>query len=304
VYGDEGRGVTNATASLAEMVAIQEKVLALLERAIPCTVKVDGGSGVVVDEEGRILTVAHVGRTAGRPVRITFPDGKVVKGQTLGNNAKVDAGVARTGERQGGACVPMGDSDTVKPGDWCVALGYPITYKAGEAPAVRIGRVLAVQSHAIVADCTIMGGDSGGPLFNLEGEVIGIGSRASGPASMNIFVPVNEFSESWDKFLAGTDWSGCRHDEQGQHGDAFLGIGPARKAAGAAVGKVIPGSPAEAAGLQAGDIVTRIDGVGVSSYAQILPVILRRKPGDELPLNILRGEKAITLQVKLGETRE
>lgn len=302
--GRDAAAASNTPLSLAEMATIQDSVLALLERAMPCTVKVDGGSGVVVGEDGLVLTVAHVGRVANRPVRITFPDGKVLKGTTLGNNAKVDAGVARIAETYDGGHVPMGNSDAVKQGDWCVALGYPVTYRAGEAPAVRVGRVLAVQPHAIVTDCTIMGGDSGGPLFNLAGEVIGISSRASGPPTLNIHVPVNEFTEAWDKFLAGTDWSGCRHDHDDEPGYAFLGIGPDRDAAPAAIGKVFPDSAAEKAGLQVGDIVTAIDGVDVTSYAEILPVVFRKAPGDEISIRVQRGDAAVDLKAQLGEAPE
>lgn len=302
--GDDDVGATDPPLTLAGVTGIQDKVLTLLERAIPCTVKVDGGSGVVVGKEGHILTVAHVGRTANRPVRITFPDGKVVKGKTLGNNAKVDAGVAHTTAKHGDVHVSMGDSDTVKQGDWCVALGYPVSYKAGEPPAVRVGRVLAIQPHAIVTDCTIMGGDSGGPLFNLDGEVIGIGSRASGPPTVNIHVPVNEFTQAWDKFLAGTDWSGCRHDEDGEHGYAFLGIGPTSDADNAEIGKVFPGSAADSAGLQKGDVVAAVDGVDVASYREILPVVLRREPGEEVEISVRRGDAILALKATLGEARE
>jgi serine protease Do len=296
--------VTNLPPTLADMVAIQDKVLAMLERTVPCTVKVDGGSGVIIDEAGTLLSVAHVCRVADRPVTITFPDGKVVKGKTLGNNAKVDAGMARISDPYEGPHVPMGDSDAVKPGDWCVALGYPVSYKLGQAPAVRLGRVLNIQSHAIITDCTIMGGDSGGPLFNLDGEVIGIGSRASGSTRQNISVPVNEFTEAWDRHLAGTDWSGCRHDKTEDHGQAYLGISPVRKSRGTEIGKVYPDSPAEKAGLRAGDVVTTIDGVRVAFYREILPVIFRKKPGDKLDICIQRDATALTLNVALGEVSQ
>lgn len=299
--GADDEDVTPPPTTLADMVGIQDQVLAMLARAASCTVKVDGGSGVVIDEAGTLLTVAHVGRVAGRSVRITFPDGKVVKGKTLGNNDKVDAGVARITDAYEGPHVPMGDSNAVKPGDWCVALGYPVSYKAGQAPAVRLGRVLDIQSHAIITDCTIMGGDSGGPLFNLDGEVIGIGSRASGSTRQNISVPVNEFTEAWDRHLAGTDWSGCRHDQVAAHRDAYLGIGPTRKARNASIGEVFPSSPAEKAGLRAGDVVTTIDGVKVASYGEILPVIFRKEPGDELEICIKRDASALTLNAVLGE---
>ncbi len=302
--GDDNTAVTNPPLSLAAAIDIQDKVLALLERAIPCTVNLDGASGVVVSKEGHILTAAHVGRVADRSVRITFPDGRIVRGKTLGNNAKVDAGVATTGEAHDGPHVRMGDSDNVKPGDWCVALGYPVSYWAGEPPAVRLGRVLAIQPHAIVTDCTIMGGDSGGPLFNLQGEVIGIGSRASGPPDVNIHVPVNEFTEAWDKFLAGTDWSGCRHDSEGEHGHAFLGIGPASDADNARIGKVFPASAAEKADLREGDVITAIDGTDVGSYGEILPIVFRQEPGDEIEVSVRREEATLTLKATLGEALE
>ncbi len=304
LWGDEEAVATNRPLSFAEVTGIQGKVLALLERAAPATVKVGGGSGVIVDEEGHVLTVAHVGRRANRPIRITLADGTELRGKTLGNNDKVDAGVAKVTGRDDWTHTPMGDSDRLKVGDWCVALGYPVSYKAGEPAAVRVGRVLAIRPHAIITDCTIMGGDSGGPLFNLDGEVVGIATRASGPPALNLYVPINEFTEAWDKFLAGTDWHGCRHDEEEQPAHAYLGIGPTDNVRSAEIGRVFEDSPADKAGLRTGDTVTAVDGADVASYTEILPLMLRREPGDEVEIAVRRDDATVVLKATLGEVEE
>ena len=124
-----------------DLKAIERQIQETLKRVMPAVVSVSGGSGVVVSADGYVLTVAHVGMRAGRHVTITFPDGRDVRGKTLGNDEGVDAGLIKIDGEGPFPFVPMGKSADVKAGTWCLALGYPVSFERGKPPALRIGRV-------------------------------------------------------------------------------------------------------------------------------------------------------------------
>src|SRR5262249_57320766 len=129
---------------------------------------------------GLIVTVAHVGQKAGRALTITFADGKRVKGKTLGNFRNADAGMAQITDKGEWPHAEVARAGSLKPGQWCLAMGYPVSFAKGQRPPVRIGRVLRHSATSVASDCPLMGGDSGGPLFDLEGRGIGLNSRVRG----------------------------------------------------------------------------------------------------------------------------
>ena len=116
---------------------------------------------MVVSKEGLVLTVAHVGQRAGRSVFVIFPDGRRHRAITLGNDRGADAGMVKITDPGPWPSAEIGTSADLKPGQWCLTLGYPITFDLGRPPIVRIGRVLTTWKTEMVTDCTIMGGDSG-----------------------------------------------------------------------------------------------------------------------------------------------
>ena len=193
-----------------DLKAIERRAQETLKRVMPAVVSVAGGSGVVVSPDGYVLTVAHVGMKAGRRVTITFPDGRTVRGKTLGNDEGVDAGLIKIDGEGPFPFVPMGKSADVKAGMWCLALGYPVSFDRGKPPALRIGRVQRNRKTAIITDCTIMGGDSGGPLFDLDSNLIGIGSRCDDELNINIHVPVDCYQNDWDRLTKGEDFNSLR----------------------------------------------------------------------------------------------
>ncbi len=193
--------------SIEELRSLEKHVAKVVKRVTPAIIGIGGGSGVVIDDEGHILTVGHVGARANRQVQITFPDGKRVRGKTLGNNRGVDSGMAKLSQEGGWPHVEMGDSSKVKVGQWCLAIGFPSSFTRGQQPPVRIGRVLSISERTIVTDCPLMGGDSGGPLFDLQGKVIALSSRVGGSILSNVHVPVNMYTKEWDRLVAGEDWN-------------------------------------------------------------------------------------------------
>ncbi len=224
--------VTRPPQDIADLKILERAVQKTIAQVSPSVVCVARGSGVVISEDGYVLTVAHIAQHAGRNVVVTFPNGKRAQAITLGNDHGVDAGMVKITDKGPWPHVAMGDSTAVQPGQWCLTLGYPATFQHGQLPVARIGQVLRNSRREIITDCTIMGGDSGAPLFDLEGKVIGIGSMCDDSLLYNIHVPMACFGDGWEKLLKGEDFnSPAGNDADGPHRPPQRGHGhrgPAR----------------------------------------------------------------------------
>ena len=288
---------TIAPASIADLKAIEQRVQQVIEKVRPAVVGVSGGSGVVVSEEGLVLSVAHVAGRANRRMAFSFPDGKHARGTTLGNDRAGDAGMMKIADAGPWPFAPMGKSADVKVGQWCVAMGYPVSFGRSRGPVVRIGRVLYNGPTGIITDCTIMGGDSGGPLFDLDGNVIGISSTCGDSVLHNVHVPIDRFRQYWDGLAKGEDVT------EGRFGrTAFLGVGPDPEAGGSRVGTVVTGSAAEKAGIKVGDIIERFAGRELRDFVELPMMVRQRKPGDKVEVQVRRGQELLKLSVTLGES--
>ncbi|MBP85679.1 MAG: hypothetical protein CMJ64_03020 [Planctomycetaceae bacterium] len=192
----------------ADLRVLEQAASAVAAKAIPCTVGIrvgqNYGSGVVISENGLILTAAHVTSRPGRPAEIRFPDGTTVSGKTLGMNMEADGALIQITDEGKWPFAPLVTLDDYpRPGDWCVATGHPGGFDDKRSPPVRFGRLIDVNKYILRSDCTINSGDSGGPLFDIEGRVIGIHSRISEEATVNLHGPVLEFLESWSQMRGG-----------------------------------------------------------------------------------------------------
>jgi V8-like Glu-specific endopeptidase len=201
-----------APKDLKELRALETQVKKVLDKTIACTVgvRVDAaqGSGVIVTEDGYVLTAGHVSGKPDRDVELILPSGKVLKGKTLGQNTAIDSGLIKITEPGKYPFAEMGRSGALHKGQWVIGIGHPGGFRANRTPVVRLGRVLAVNSFVIRTDCTLVGGDSGGPLFDLDGKVVGIHSRI-GAASIteNLHVPVDTYRDSWDRLAQSESWN-------------------------------------------------------------------------------------------------
>jgi serine protease Do len=194
-----------APTSLADLKSIEQRIRELVRRVSPAVVDVEigsgTGSGVIISQDGLVLTAGHVCGKAGRDVRMTFPDGRKARGKTLGVSKDSDCGLIRITERGPWPRVPVGELDQARAGDWVLALGHPGGFDLKRSLVVRLGRIIQLEEGNLQTDCTISQGDSGGPLIDMFGRVIGIHSYISSSLTANFHVAITEFYQNWDQML-------------------------------------------------------------------------------------------------------
>jgi serine protease Do len=287
--------------SLDDLKAIQAQTRKVIQKVIPATVGVRiggaSGSGVIVSKEGLVLTAGHVSGKPGQKCTFILSDGKEIKGESLGRNERIDSGMFKITTPGDWPYAEMGKSEDLKPGQWCIAIGHPNGYVKGRTPVVRLGRVLNSGKTSISTDCTLVGGDSGGPLFDMEGKVVGIHSRIGGTISANIHVPVYAYRDQWEQLVKGDEIVPGASVAI----NAYLGVTRDEDARECKLSRVTEGSPAEKGGMKAGDVITRFDGKDVKSYDDLLGVLAKKKPGDEVEVLVKRGEETKSLKVKLDK---
>ncbi len=291
-----------APRTVAELKAMQAVTQRLSEQVMPATVGVRvgpaQGSGVIVTKEGHVLTAAHVAGAPGREVTFILNDGRTVRGKSLGMFYDLDAGLVQITEGGPWKPAPVGDSNTIKVGQWCLGTGHPGGYERGRKPVVRLGRVLRIEDDGITTDCTLVGGDSGGPLFDMQGRVIGIHSRIGNSLTANVHVPVSAYRDQWDRLVKAEAWGS-------QPGMApFIGVVGAKDAKDTRIGQVNPGSPAEDAGIVPGDVILSFDGKPLSDFASLSRAVRSQEPGEQVRLEVRRGDRTLRLNVTIGGREE
>jgi len=298
----------NTPETIEDLKEIQTHVKGVVKRVTPAVVGLQigmaQGSGVIIDKEGHVLTAGHVSGEPGRPATIILPDGRRLKGKTLGANRGIDSGMVQiTLEEKDKVELPvaeLADSNALKRGEWCLAIGHPGGYQKGRTPVVRLGRVLDNSKTFIRTDCTLVGGDSGGPLFDMYGRVIGIHSRIGPTITANVHVPIDTYKETFERLAKGESWGGGLFGGGGGGGAAYLGLKLDKEARGCRVDDVTDGSPAARAGLKASDVVTMIAGHRVGSPDDLIRHVATLTPGAEVDVKVQRGEETLTIKVKLG----
>ena len=260
------------------------------------------GSGFVLDEQGLILTNAHV-VAAATAIEVTFSDERTVSAEPLGKDLDTDLALLRVDPR-GLDLEPLalGDSDTVRVGDPTVAIGNPFglerTLTTGVVSALQ--RRLTAPSgftieNVIQTDAALNPGNSGGPLLDESGRVIGISSQIAsgdrGSVGIGFAVPANTAKKVIPQL-----------EEHGFVERAYLGVdGAAALGGGVLIGLVRPGSPAAAAGLRSADLMTRLDGQTVRSMEDVSAILERLKPGDTVAVELETGGQRRLLRVTLAD---
>jgi len=229
-----------------------------------------------------------------------MPDGKRLKGKSLGGNVGIDSGMAKITEPGKYPFTEMGKVGDLKKGTWCLSIGHPGGFKEGRTPVVRVGRILENTASLVRTDCTLVGGDSGGPLFDMHGRVIGIHSRIGGNITDNMHVPVDTYRDTWDRLVKAEVWGGFNFPNFANA--PYLGIEGDPDGKDARITKIIKGSAAEKAGLKAGDVITKVDDSKVASTADITRTLRGLKSKKTFNLTVMRNKKEMPLSITLDTT--
>jgi serine protease Do len=264
------------------------------------------GSGFIVDREGYLLTNNHVIEGAER-ITVTLADGRVFRGEVVGADPAIDVALIRIPGAANLPEAPLGDSDDLRAGEWVCAIGNPLGYVHSVTVGVVsfIGRKLFDQSldDYIQTDAAINFGNSGGPLINSRGEVVGINSAISSRASsIGFAVPINQAVAILPQLKAKGRVS------RGFIGVTLTDVTPGLQRAlgltvseGAMVQDVTPRSPAERAGLRAYDVIVQVEDAPVLTNQELIRDIAARQPGTVARIEVVREGRRQQLNVKLAE---
>jgi S1-C subfamily serine protease len=287
------------------------------------------GSGFVIDKAGHIVTNYHVVRGA-NAIQVSFSNNEHFKARVVGVDPSTDSAVLQVHVKSRALkSLPLGNSESVRVGDQVIAIGNPF----GLDRSVTSGIVSAVQrrieapnqlsiSHVIQTDAALNHGNSGGPLLNAQGQVIGVnaqietGGQSQGNVGIGFAIPINTVKDVVAELI-----------KHGKVEHAFLGIeGKTLQptigrlfhlpvTSGVLVASVRPGTGAAKAGLKpatnqvtvegeswpaGGDVILKVDGQSVPSVERLVDLIAAKKPGDKIDLEVVRGTSRIHLNVKLG----
>ena len=271
------------------------------------------GSGVIVDPKGYIVTNRHVVEKADR-IRVRFqddPPGVQHDAKIIGSDQETDLAVIKVDMDRALPAAKMGNSDSMQVGDWVLAVGSPFglteTVTAGIVSAKGRDIVPGRQFQTFIqTDAAINPGNSGGPLVNMSGEVIGINtailSETNAYAGVGFALPSKTVVEVYNQ-LTGPEHRVSR-GSIGIMFDAVENPAIARvygSGTGVTVSSVVPGSPADTAGLKVGDTITSVDGKKVTKGTELVADIASRKPGSKVTLNFLRNGKTQDTSVTIAD---
>jgi putative serine protease PepD len=260
------------------------------------------GSGFVIDADGHIATNQHVVDGASS-ITVTFADGKTASAKVVGTDRSTDVAVIKVDAPKSELHpLTFADSTDVQVGDGVVAIGSPFGLKGTVTTGIvsALNRTIEAPNNftisgSIQTDAAINHGNSGGPLLDANGHVIGINSQiesdSGGNDGIGFAVPSSMVQRVAQQLISG-----------GKVAHAYLGVqlGDATSGAGAQVGSVAGGGPAADAGLRSGDVVTAIDGKAIGGSEALVNAVDSHKPGDEVTLTVRRGGDTSSIKVELG----
>ena len=266
------------------------------------------GSGFIISKDGYILTNNHVIKDANEII-VRLSDRRELVAEIVGSDPRSDIALLKI-EGDNLPLVALGDSDSLKVGEWVLAIGSPFGFDYSVTAGIvsAKGRNLPRENYVpfIQTDVAINPGNSGGPLFNLDGKVIGINSqiysRTGGFMGLSFAIPINMVMSVVDQLKASgrvaRGWLGVLIQDVTRELAESFGMDKPR---GALVAKVLPDSPAEKAGFQVGDVVISFDGKNIVRSSNLPPVVGMTEVGRNVKVEILRNGKKKNLTVNLGE---
>ncbi|MBY2964647.1 Do family serine endopeptidase [Rhizobium leguminosarum] len=270
------------------------------------------GSGFVIDPAGYIVTNNHVIEGAD-DIEINFANGSKLKAKLIGTDTKTDLSVLKVEPKTPLKSVKFGDSSTMRIGDWVMAIGNPFGFGGSVTVGIISGRGRNINAgpydNFIQTDAAINKGNSGGPLFNMKGEVIGINtaiiSPSGGSIGIGFSVPSELASGVVDQLREYGEtrrgWLGVRIQPVTDDIADSLGLDTAK---GALVAGVIKGGPVDDGSIKAGDVILKFDGKTVSEMRDLPRVVAESTVGKEVDVVVLRDGKEQTVKVKLGRLED
>lgn len=276
------------------------------------------GSGFLISDDGYILTNFHVAGNASKII-VTMTNGKEYDAKLIGGDYVSDIALIKIDD-ENLPFIPMGNSDDVMIGEWVIALGNPYgLFEINDKPTVTVGVVSNIGMNfqpmenrvyrgMLQTDAAINSGNSGGPLVNALGEVIGINSFIytgsqynQGSIGLGFAIPINrahEIAEELKKYgkIDRSFWSGLKTQTLDPQVAKYFGL---KEQSGVLVVEVERGSPAEKAGVQASDVITKINDISIKSNQEMLIFQQDSRPGDKLEIELIRDGKKMKKSVLL-----
>ena len=251
------------------------------------------------------MTAAHVSTGVGKDVTVIMADGTKLKAETRGLDSETDAAliqiIEKLPEGKPLPTVEINKLDDTKLGDWVFSLGHSGGFDKARGAVSRIGRLVRVANTTLQTDGALIGGDSGGPLFDMEGRLIGIHSRVGAVVGVNMHVPVKVFTDNWERMLKSEFIGEGQFAEKPEKGKGFLGLATKSAEGGIEVTKVGKKSPAAKAGIKEGDLLRTLNGEKLDSREKLQSILAELAAGDKLALEITRDGKDETVKLKLGK---
>ncbi len=275
------------------------------------------GSGFITRSDGVILTNAHVVEGANE-VSVTLPDGRGFTGKVLGSDPLTDIAVVRV-VAQGLPVAPLGDSSRVRPGEWAIAIGNPLgldnTVTAGIISAIQRTNAIGEGQRVpyIQTDAAVNPGNSGGPLINARGQVIGVNTaiRQAPGAGLSFAIPINLArqiaAQILEKGRASHPYIGVRLQaltpQLAREINATSAECRLPETQGVVVVEVLPGSPADKAGLRSCDLIEAVRGERVRNPSEVQVAVDQGQVGQPLEIRIRRGEASRSITLRPAELK-
>jgi len=266
------------------------------------------GSGFIMSDDGYIITNNHVVKNADEII-VRLNDRREFLAEVIGTDERSDIAVLKI-DAKNLPTLRMGDSSTLKVGEWVLAIGSPFGFEHSVTQGIisAMGRSLPNENYVpfIQTDVAINPGNSGGPLFNLQGEVIGVNSqiysRTGGYMGMSFAIPIKVVKDIYQQLRehghVSRGWLGVLiQDVTRELAESFA----MKKPHGALVAKVLKDSPAEKAGFKVGDVIVSFNGDNVDVSSDLPPMVGSTKVGKTVPAKVIRHGEPVSLKVKIAE---
>ena len=271
------------------------------------------GSGFIIDPSGIIVTNHHVIDEADE-ITVRLQDDRELAAEVVGRDPKTDLAVLRVQSDEPLPFLEFGDSDKTRVGDWVIAIGNPFGFSSTVTAGIVSARKRDIRAGPyddfIQTDAAINKGNSGGPMLNLDGKVVGVNTAITSPSGGSVgigfAVPASLAAPVIDQLRRFREtrrgWLGVRiQNVTDEIAAAFEGFGEPR---GALVAAVVPGSPADEGGLQAGDIVLSFDGKHVEKMRALPRIVSDAEVGAKVPVEVWRKGETVRLEVVVGRLEE